>query len=49
MVLPQETRTPAGEATFGRKLMILTIIWIVLTILVGVFLVLIAPWMSGLF
>ena len=47
-MLPQDTVSPAGEAEFGRKLAIFSVLWIIATILVGIFLVLIAPWMIGL-
>lgn len=48
MVLPKETASPTAEAEFGRKLAIITVIWIVATVLVGILLVLASPWLSGL-
>ena len=47
-MLPQDTVSPAGEAEFGRKLIIFTVLWIVATVIVGILLVLAAPWMVGL-
>lgn len=47
MVLPKETVSASAEAEFGRKLMIFTIIWIIVTVLVGVLLVLASPWVGG--
>lgn len=49
MVLPTETATPAGEANFGRQLAIFSVIWIVVTVLVGILLVVISPWLGGIF
>ena len=49
MVLPDDTTSPSGEAKFGRNLAIFTIIWIVLTVVIGILLVFASPWMSGLF
>lgn len=49
MVLPQDTASTTGEVEFGRKLAIFSVIWIVVTVLVGILLVFASGWMSGLF
>ena len=48
-MLPQETASPNAEALFGNKLALLSIVWIVATVLVGVLLVLLAPYLIGLY
>lgn len=48
-MLPEETVSPEGEATFGRQLMIISIVWIVVTVLVGIALVLVRPWLTTVF
>ena len=48
MVLPTETTTAAGEATFGRKLILIIILWIIVTVAIGILLVLASPWLTGL-
>lgn len=48
-MLPSEMTSPADEARFGAKLTYLTIVWIVATVLVGILMVLIAPWLIGVY
>ena len=48
MVLPTETTTAGGEATFGRKLMLIIIVWIIITVSIGILMVLASPWLTGL-
>ena len=47
-MLPRETATPQGEATFGRKLAYFSVVWIVATVLIGILLVAVSPLLSGL-
>lgn len=48
-MLPQETASPEAEENFGMKLTYFAIVWIVLTVLVGVGMVLLAPVLIGLY
>lgn len=48
-MLPSETSTPAGEVAFGNRLMWISIVWIVGTVLVGILLVLLAPMLIGVY
>ena len=54
-MLPKETATPEAEAYFGRKLMLFSVAWIVLTIVIGMLLVVfssafggVTPWLPAL-
>ncbi len=48
-MLPTETASPEAEAYFGVRLMWFSVVWIVATVLVGVLLVLLAPWLLGIY
>lgn len=45
-MLPSETADPDAEIEFGHRLIYLSIVWIVLTVLAGVFLIAIRPWVA---
>ena len=48
-MLPQETASPEAEANFGMKLTYFSIVWIVLTVLVGIGMVFLAPLLVGMY
>lgn len=48
-MLPSETSSPAAEAAFGNRLMWISIVWIVGTVLVGILLVFLAPMLTGVY
>ncbi len=48
-MLPTETATSEAETYFGVRLMWFSVLWIVATVLVGVLLVFIAPWLVGIY
>lgn len=48
-MLPAEMTTPSEEAEFGRYIVIISILWTIATVGAGIALVLMRPWLSGVF
>lgn len=48
-MLPTETATSEAEISFGVRLMWFSVIWIVATVLVGVLMVFLSPWLMGIY
>ena len=48
-MLPEDTVSPEGEALFGRKLAIISTLWIVVTVIIGIVLVLLSPLLVNVF
>lgn len=48
-MLPKQTTTPEAEVRFAERLKYLSVVWMVATIAAGVGLILLRPWMQGLF
>lgn len=48
-MLPTETSSPESEAEFGERLAYISIVWIIATVLVGVLLVVMSPFLVGIY
>lgn len=48
-MFPSETAGESEETAYGYRLVYLTILWILATVAAGLLLILLAPWMQGLF
>ena len=48
-MLPAEMTTASEEAAFGRQIVIITILWTIATVGAGIALVLLRPWLAGVF
>lgn len=48
-MLPTDVSSSEGEAAYGTRVMIISILWIVVTVLVGVLLVILAPALTGVY
>lgn len=49
IMFPEDTTSAEGEATYGRRLTIFIVVWLAITIALAILMILLAPWLTGVF
>lgn len=48
-MFPEDTTSAEGEAAYGRRLTIFIVVWLAITIALAILMILLAPWLTGVF
>lgn len=48
-MLTEDTTSAEGEATFGRQLFIVIVLWVLITVALAILMILLSPWLTTAF